>query len=53
MMLTADAAFTYAGARLSDQAEQSQSKRREHRTIALSAMGLTAVSGLMMELFNK
>jgi len=53
MMLAADAAFTYAGAKLSNDAEQSQEKRRLHKTIALSATGLTAVSGIMMKLFNK
>lgn len=53
MMLTADAAFTYAGAKLSEQAEQSQQKRRLHRTIALSATGLTLASSVMMKLFNK
>ena len=53
MMLTADATFTYAGAKLSDQAEGSLQKRQLHRTIALSAMGLTMANGLMMKLFNK
>jgi hypothetical protein len=53
MMLTADAAFTYAGAKLADQAEGSLQKRKLHRTIALSAMGLTMANGLMMKLFNK
>jgi hypothetical protein len=52
-MLSADAAFTYAGAKLSDEAENSASKRREHRTIALSAMGVTVASGLMMKLWNR
>jgi hypothetical protein len=52
-MIAADAAFTYAGVKLSDEAEQSAAKRREHRTIALSAMGLTAASGLAMKLWNR
>ena len=52
-MLGADAAFTYAGARLSNDAETSSTKRREHRTIALSAMGVTVVSGLAMKLLNR
>lgn len=51
-MLGADAAFTYAGVKLSDEAEQSSAKRREHRTVALSAMGVTFVSGLAMKLWN-
>jgi hypothetical protein len=53
MMLTADAAFTYAGARLSNDAEQSLEKRKLHRTIALSATGLTVANGVMMKLFNR
>ena len=52
-MLSADAAFTYAGAKLSNEAETSATKRREHRTVALSAMGVTVVSGLAMKLFNR
>jgi len=52
-MLTADAAFTYAGAKLSDEAEQSADKRRLHRTIALSAMGLTTASALAMFIWNR
>jgi hypothetical protein len=51
-MLGADAAFTYAGIKLSNDAETSAAKRREHRTVALSAMGVTVVSGLAMKLFN-
>jgi hypothetical protein len=53
MMLTADAGFTYAGAKLSNEAETSLDKRRLHRTIALSSMGVTVASGLMMKVFNK
>lgn len=52
-MITADAAFTYAGARLSNEAETSLDKRRLHRTIALSAMGLTVVSETAMAIFNR
>ena len=52
-MLTADAAFTYAGAKLSNEAETDASKRRLHRTVALSAMGLTMVSGTAMKLWNR
>jgi hypothetical protein len=51
-MLSADAAFTYAGAVLATQAQNSLAKRREHRTVALSAMGVTAASALMMKLLN-
>jgi hypothetical protein len=52
-MLSADAAFTYAGAKLSNEAETSATKRREHRTVALSAMGVTVVSGLAMRFLNR
>ena len=41
LMLGSDAGFTYAGARLSDQAENSVEKRRLHRTIAYSSMAAT------------
>jgi hypothetical protein len=52
-MIAADAAFTYAGVKLSDEAEQSSDKRRQHRQVALSAMALTAVSGVAMKLWNR
>jgi len=52
-ILGADAAFTYAGAKLSDEAENSASKRQQHKTVALSAMGVTIASGLMMKLWNR
>jgi hypothetical protein len=52
-MLTADAGFTYAGAKLSKEAETDFNKRREHRTIALSSMGVTVASALVMKFFNK
>jgi hypothetical protein len=52
-MLVADGLFTYAGARLSDEAEQSATKRQQHRTMALSAMALSTVSGVAMKLWNK
>jgi hypothetical protein len=52
-LLSADGAFTYAGAKLSNEAETSLDKRRLHRTIALSAMGVTALSGVAMKLWNR
>lgn len=52
-MLTADAGFTYAGVKLSKEAETDFNKRREHRTIALSSMALTIVSGVAMKIYNK
>ena len=52
-MVGSDAAFTYAGIKLSDEAETSAVKRRQHRTVALSAMGVTVISGLAMKLMNR
>jgi hypothetical protein len=52
-MLVADAGFTYAGAVLSEQAERSSEKRRLHRTVALSSMGITVTSGLLMWFLNR
>ncbi|MEP6494641.1 MAG: hypothetical protein ABJF01_18290 [bacterium] len=52
-MLAADGAFTYAGAKLSNEAETDQSKRKLHRTIALSAIGVTVVSEVAMKLWNR
>ncbi|HEX8724618.1 MAG TPA: hypothetical protein VF737_04405 [Gemmatimonadaceae bacterium] len=51
-MLAADAGFTYAGSTLATQAQNSLAKRREHRTVTLAAMGVTAASALMMKLWN-
>jgi hypothetical protein len=53
LMLAADGAFTYTGLKLSQDAERSADKRSLHRTVALSAMGVTVASGIMMKLFNK
>lgn len=52
-MLTADTAFTYGGAKLSNDAETDASKRRLHRTIAIDAMGLTIASSVMMKIWNR
>ena len=52
-MLTADAGFTWAGARLSEQAETSLDKRKLHRTIALESTGLTLAGALMMKIWNR
>lgn len=52
-MLTADAGFTYAGAVLSERAERDPNARKQHRTIALSCIALTATSGVLMKIFNK
>jgi hypothetical protein len=52
-MLAADAAFTYTGAKLSNDAENSAVKRREHRTVALYAIGVTMLSGTAMKIWNR
>lgn len=52
-MLVADAGFTYAGAVVSEQAERSFAKRRLHRTVALSSMGISVTSGLLMWFLNR
>lgn len=44
LMLASDAGFTYAGVRLSNQAENSAEKRRQHRNLAYISFG-TAVVG--------
>ena len=51
-MFVADAGFTWAGAVLSEQAERSLTKRRLHRTVALSSMALSVTSGLLMYFTN-
>ncbi len=52
-MIAVDAAFTYTGAKLSNEAEESAPKRREHRTVALYAMGVTVISGAAMKIWNR
>ena len=52
-MLAAAAGFTYAGVRLSEQAEASSEKRREHRQVAIASMGLTLASGTLMWWVNR
>ena len=47
LMLVADAGFTATGM-LAERSERSESARRQHRTIALSSMGVATVSYLMM-----
>jgi hypothetical protein len=52
-MIAADAAFSYTGARLSNEAETSSSARTLHHQVALISMGVTVVSGAAMKLWNK
>ncbi len=51
-MLAATAGFTYAGAVLSEQAERNLDKRKLHWQVAISSMGITAVSGVLMKVLN-
>lgn len=52
-MLAADAGFTWAGAVLSEQAERDISKRALHRKVALTSIGISTVSGVLMKVLNK
>jgi hypothetical protein len=52
-MLIADAGFTWAGAKLSEEAETDIAKRRLHRTVALSSIAVSVTSGLLMKFMNK
>jgi hypothetical protein len=52
-MLLADGAFSYAGSTLATQAQNSLAKRQLHKTITLSAMGVTALSSLIMTFYNR
>jgi hypothetical protein len=52
-MLAADAGFTYAGVKLSEEAETNLDKRREHRAVALSSIGVALASGIMMKIWNR
>jgi hypothetical protein len=52
-MLGADAAFTYTGIALADDADRDLDRRRQHRNTALISMGVTVASGLSMKIFNR
>lgn len=52
-MIAADAAFSYTGAKLSNDAESSKPARRLHHNVALISMGVTVVSGTAMKIWNK
>ncbi len=53
LMLAADGAFAYTGIKLSQDADSDLDKRRQHRAVALAAMGVTVGSGVIMKIFNK
>lgn len=52
-MLAADAGFTWAGAFLSEEAERSIPKRKLHRQVALTSIGVSVASGVLMKFLNK
>ena len=52
-MLGADAAFAYTGIKLSQEAENSFEKRKQHRQVALVAIGVSTASGVVMKIFNR
>lgn len=52
-MIAADAAFTYTGAKLSNDAETDKSARTLHHNVALYSIGVTVLSGAAMKLWNK
>jgi hypothetical protein len=52
-MLGTDFAFSYTGAKLSKQAENSSEKRRLHHQVALISIGVTALSGTAMKILNR
>lgn len=52
-MLGTDFAFSYTGAKLSNEAENSGDKRRLHRKVALWSIGVSTASGLAMKIWNK
>ncbi|MEK7400880.1 MAG: hypothetical protein AABZ80_00805 [Gemmatimonadota bacterium] len=52
-MMVANTGFTWAGAVLSEQAETDFSKRTLHRKVALTSMGISVASGVLMKYFNK
>ena len=52
LMLASDAGFTYAGAKLSNEAENSADKRRQHRKVAYISMGVAITGSGMMLLWR-
>jgi hypothetical protein len=52
LFLAASGGFAYAGTTLADEAEQSAAKRRDHRNLALTSMGVSTASWLIMLIGN-
>lgn len=52
LMLASDAGFTYAGMKLSEEAERSADKRRQHRNLTYASMGVAITGAGMMVLWR-
>jgi hypothetical protein len=52
-LIACDAAFSYTGAKLSNDAETSNSARTLHHQVAVISMGVTVLSGTAMKIWNK
>jgi hypothetical protein len=52
-MIGTDFAFTYAGAKLANEAENSADKRRLHHEVALTSIGVSVVSEVAMKFFYR
>jgi len=52
LMLASDAGFTYAGVKLSNEAENSAEKRKDHRNLAYASMGVAITGSGMMLLWR-
>ena len=53
IMLGADGAFAYTGIKLASESENSQANRLQHRRVAIYAIGVSTVSGVVMQIFNR
>jgi hypothetical protein len=53
LMLASDAGFTYAGVKLSNDAENSSDARRKHRNFAYASMGTALVGSGIMVIWRK
>jgi len=52
-MLGCDFTFSYAGSKLANEAENSSDKRRLHHQVALTALGVSVASEVMMKIWNR
>lgn len=52
LFTAASAGFVYAGTQLASEAQQSQSKRLQHRNVAIASMGVSTASWLLMLIGN-